>query len=169
MDADRSNSITFEEFSRGVAMVGLRPLPADGVMRCLFASFDRDGNGRVSWEEMLATLRQEDRRVSEAVKQARSLQGRAKGGARGGAKKGAKKGAKGGTRAASAGRPALAAELAQELQRMAAVREQAAAEGVPPGDVDAVLHGTQQLVATVKAGLNAQQGANATARPDARG
>ena len=45
MDADRSNDITLREFKRGLAMVGIRPIPSDHEMRQLFASYDLDGDG----------------------------------------------------------------------------------------------------------------------------
>ena len=48
-DADRSNGLTFVEFRNGVAMVGVRPLPSDALMRECFDCFDLDHNGNVDW------------------------------------------------------------------------------------------------------------------------
>jgi len=52
MDADRSDTITFSEFKRGVAMAGVRPIPADDHMQMLFDSLDRDSNGRIDYAEL---------------------------------------------------------------------------------------------------------------------
>jgi len=44
MDQDRSDGISIGEFSRGVAMCGIRPVPNESEMRALFESFDLDRN-----------------------------------------------------------------------------------------------------------------------------
>jgi Ca2+-binding EF-hand superfamily protein len=56
MDADRGDSIGFSEFQRGLAGVGLRPLPPEPAMRALFDSFDRSGDGLISYREFVASL-----------------------------------------------------------------------------------------------------------------
>ena len=56
MDADRSDSITYAEFERGVAMCGVRPVPRGEELRALFESFDRNQDGTLSYREMLAAV-----------------------------------------------------------------------------------------------------------------
>lgn len=44
-DKDRDNKLSFKEFERGVAMMGVRPLPSSTDMRDLFEAYDIDGDG----------------------------------------------------------------------------------------------------------------------------
>ena len=59
MDDDRSDNITFGEFTRGLALAlsGKNvPLPSDDELRCLFNSFDVDHGNSVSYSEMVRAL-----------------------------------------------------------------------------------------------------------------
>ena len=51
MDRDRGNNISFHEFTKGVAMSGVRPIPHESLMRALFQSFDVNGNGSLHHHE----------------------------------------------------------------------------------------------------------------------
>jgi Ca2+-binding EF-hand superfamily protein len=66
MDADKSNRVSFGEFARGIAMIGIRPLPNNREMHALFNSFDENSDGFLSWEEVLSKLK-----LSEAEEAAR--------------------------------------------------------------------------------------------------
>ena len=57
--SDRSDNISFQEFKRGVAMAGVRPVPGEQEMRALFASFDINDDREVSYQEMVAALERE--------------------------------------------------------------------------------------------------------------
>eukprot|EP00941_MAST-03F_sp_MAST-3F-sp1_P000095 g95.t1 len=56
-DLDRNDKLTFSEFQRGVAIMGIRPLPKSKEMYELFQSFDTDKNGTIAWKEMLQNER----------------------------------------------------------------------------------------------------------------
>ena len=56
MDADRNNNITDEEFARGIAMAGLRPVPNNAEMAALFESFDINSDRMLNYDEMVASL-----------------------------------------------------------------------------------------------------------------
>ena len=51
-DINRDDKLTFKEFCRGVAMIGVRPLPTQEEMKLLFEAYDRDNNGYVDWNEL---------------------------------------------------------------------------------------------------------------------
>ena len=51
-DGNRDNKLNFEEFSRGVAMMGIRPIPLPSEMRALFDSYDKNGDGWIQWNEL---------------------------------------------------------------------------------------------------------------------
>ena len=46
MDADKNDQITLNEFMRGLAMSGIRPVPSDEQLMTLFESFDADSGPR---------------------------------------------------------------------------------------------------------------------------
>ena len=51
-DLNRDNKLTFKKFCRGVAMIGVRPVPTQEEMKLLFEAYDRDNNGYVDWNEL---------------------------------------------------------------------------------------------------------------------
>ena len=62
MDENKDNTVTFEEFKRGVAMCGMRPVPSEAEFRALFRSCDLNANGVLSYEEMVAGLEKDQQR-----------------------------------------------------------------------------------------------------------
>ena len=56
MDSNRDNRISFEEFKRGLAAAGVRPIPSEGEARAVFESFDRDEDDTLSIDEIVASL-----------------------------------------------------------------------------------------------------------------
>jgi len=56
MDIDRSDTITWREFQRGIAMSGLRPIPPDQILEGLFKSLDSHQNGHISYRELFDGL-----------------------------------------------------------------------------------------------------------------
>ena len=56
MDADRSNNLTREEFQRGLAMSGIRPVPPLEDVQALYDSLDVDKSRGISFEELHAAL-----------------------------------------------------------------------------------------------------------------
>jgi len=67
-DGDRDDCITFDEFSRGIAMAGMRPVPSEEEMQSLFASFDVDGDGSISHFEMCHALETDEKRRAKMGK-----------------------------------------------------------------------------------------------------
>lgn len=55
MDDDGSNSLTMEEFKKGIRDCGLDVANKD--MEAMFLKFDKDGNGTISFDEFLEALR----------------------------------------------------------------------------------------------------------------
>jgi hypothetical protein len=51
-DGNRDNTLTFSEFQRGVAMLGIRPAVEEADLRKIFAVLDVDGSGKIDWEEL---------------------------------------------------------------------------------------------------------------------
>lgn len=51
-DSNRDDKLNFEEFSRGVAMMGIRPIPSHKDMRLLFDAYDTDQDGWIQWSEL---------------------------------------------------------------------------------------------------------------------
>jgi len=56
MDADRSNNLTKEEFQRGLAMSGVRPVPPLEDCEALFDSLDVDKSRGISFQELQGVL-----------------------------------------------------------------------------------------------------------------
>lgn len=56
MDADRSNNITVEEFQRGLAMSGIRPLPSTPAIEEMWSQLDVDQSRGISYEELSTAL-----------------------------------------------------------------------------------------------------------------
>ena len=56
MDTDRSSTISYTEFKRGLAMTGLRPMPREHELKALFGAFDSNSDVRISWREMCQAL-----------------------------------------------------------------------------------------------------------------
>ena len=52
-DADASNTISFEEFMQAMASLGLR---STGKVEALWRVFDKDGNGELTYDELLESL-----------------------------------------------------------------------------------------------------------------
>lgn len=50
--AEAGWQLTLDEFSQGVAMMGIRPVPLPGDMRALFEAYDKDGDGWIEWHEL---------------------------------------------------------------------------------------------------------------------
>lgn len=71
MDADRGAGVSFHEFEKGVALAGMRPVPAPPALRALFDLFDVDRDGRVSWDEMRLTMDMDGRREDSSARAAR--------------------------------------------------------------------------------------------------
>jgi len=65
MDSDRSDTITLKEFEHGIAMSGVRPMPNAAQIQGLFESFDLNGDGSLSWHEVIWRLEEEDTLSSE--------------------------------------------------------------------------------------------------------
>ena len=51
-DGNRSNLITYQEFERGVAMVGVRPMPSTATLRRMFTRLDADRSNTISFNEL---------------------------------------------------------------------------------------------------------------------
>jgi len=58
MDVDRTDTISFGEFCRGLDQTAIRPMPTVEEKRLLFDSFDQDASRSVSYSEMLRSLEQ---------------------------------------------------------------------------------------------------------------
>ena len=56
MDADRSNNITVEEFQRGLAMSGIRPLPSTPALEEMWSRLDIDRSRGISYDELSLAL-----------------------------------------------------------------------------------------------------------------
>ena len=56
MDGDRSDTITLREFEHGIAMSGVRPMPTASQIQGMFESFDANGDGSLSWAEVLRAV-----------------------------------------------------------------------------------------------------------------
>ena len=56
--ANRDNKLNFDEFCRGVAMMGVRPLPQVHEMRALFDEWDDDHDGWLQWDELQSVFSQ---------------------------------------------------------------------------------------------------------------
>lgn len=57
MDGIHGNDkVTLNEFSRGIAACGVRPVPSDEELRMLFHSWDVDKNHTVDFNEVAAAL-----------------------------------------------------------------------------------------------------------------
>ena len=56
MDTKRHNSVSFNEFRRGLAMAGVLNDANDAELHALFKSFDTDGDHLVTYQEVLAAL-----------------------------------------------------------------------------------------------------------------
>ena len=56
MDSNRSDTISWNEFRRGVAMAGVRPMPPDTVLRELFDSLGRDKANCIRYTDMVSAL-----------------------------------------------------------------------------------------------------------------
>ena len=54
-DDDRSNRLSLEEFQEGLRDYGVALSPEE--VKTLFAQFDRDGSGSISFDELLRALR----------------------------------------------------------------------------------------------------------------
>ena len=63
MDADKNDQITLNEFMRGLAMSGIRPVPSDEQLMTLFESFDADSDMRISYHEMINKLEAAERQA----------------------------------------------------------------------------------------------------------
>ena len=55
MDDDRSRSLSFDEFSKGIKDVGLRDM-SDEDLKYVFAYFDKDASGTINFDEFLKTI-----------------------------------------------------------------------------------------------------------------
>jgi len=56
MDTDRNDMVTLNEFCKGVAMAGVRPIPARADLVNLFELCDVNTDGRVSFHEFKSTI-----------------------------------------------------------------------------------------------------------------
>ena len=76
MDLNRDDLISYDEFKKGLAMSGIRPVPSEEVcsstrcssealtmgpahlqeMKLIFESFDNDGDGAISYKEMVQQI-----------------------------------------------------------------------------------------------------------------
>ena len=65
MDENKDDSITFDEFKRGIAMAGMRPVPTEAEFRALFRSFDANANNVISHQEMIAALEKDATRKAK--------------------------------------------------------------------------------------------------------
>ena len=61
MDTDKNNMVTFDEFCRGIALSGIRPVPTAAQYEALFHAFDANKDMRISYEEMVSKLEEEGR------------------------------------------------------------------------------------------------------------
>ena len=68
MDAGRHNSVSFNEFRRGLAMAGVLHDANDTELHALFTSFDTDGDHLVTYQEVLAALEGELPEIRESQK-----------------------------------------------------------------------------------------------------
>jgi len=53
MDVDSSNTVNYAEFSKGLALTGIRPMPMAREIKEMFDELDVNDDGKVTWEEML--------------------------------------------------------------------------------------------------------------------
>ena len=51
-DGNRDDRLSFKEFQRGVAMMGVRPMPSKRTLRAIFKRFDTNHDGTVSYSEL---------------------------------------------------------------------------------------------------------------------
>ena len=56
MDADRDGHVTLREFKHGLGLCGVAREAGEKVLRGLFKTFDTNGDGIISWEEMISGL-----------------------------------------------------------------------------------------------------------------
>ena len=61
-DTNRDNKLNFDEFCKGVTMMGIRPMPPITEMRALFDVWDIDNDGWLEWHELQRVLGQLDRK-----------------------------------------------------------------------------------------------------------
>jgi len=64
-DKDRDDNVTIKEFRAGISCVSaLRPQLSDKVSKAIFDSFDADGNGKLSFNELKQAIESANKRVS---------------------------------------------------------------------------------------------------------
>lgn len=56
MDLDGSSKITFDNFARGVCLVGIRPTPSNEDMQVLFETFDTAKANHITWSRLKRSL-----------------------------------------------------------------------------------------------------------------
>lgn len=61
-DGNRDNKLSFDEFKRGVLMMGVRPSPSESVLRTLFDEYDQDADGWIQWAELHPPHQNNDKR-----------------------------------------------------------------------------------------------------------
>ena len=51
-DSNRDDQLTFKEFQKGIAMMGIRPLPREAELKEFFDIYDKNGDGKIQFKEL---------------------------------------------------------------------------------------------------------------------